>query len=781
MKSRANGFALGFLGTVSALVLCAPGAYAQDAEVGDVIVTANRREQALQDVAIAVSAVSASQLKEQNIVSLTDIKPGQIANVALVPFAGTPTVIAANIRGIGLSDPSQGTQELAVPIYIDGVFLGRAQGLGLDLIEPQRVEFLRGPQGQLFGRNAEGGAIQFVSRDPSGEFGFDVSAGLGSFEEERYRLRVDLPEIAGVSIQVAGTHREHEAYTQNGSTQVYAKQADYGLLDIDGYRVAALWEPADNFAVRYTYDNMDGLDNQPYLVWEPVANGAPQVSPEAPYSGENVPAQTYAPLYNTDFFVRAEGHALTLTWDLADSVTIKSITSYREAGRDGSSTLGGPLPAGASSFGFVHPNAAEVVDQNQSSQELQFLGSWERFDLTAGVVYYEEEVVDERRSLLTGPGLAPGAVFGGSQASLNACVGFDPCMTSHSEQNATTESLGIYAQGAYTPPILNDRLELTVGVRYSDDSKDATRTYIQPPIAPPVGGFTEATPSGPLPSAASFSAERWDPAVTVQYNWTDDLNTYVRYATAYRAGGANVRSSAFTSFAEEEVETWELGFKSQWYGRRFTLNGAIFTNTITGLQVNVQEAPTINPSLTNTVNLPFDVEITGAELEAFIRVTDGLTVNANLAYLDTDDYQVFDNPLTGAADPLRFYTLNSPEVSGSVGLTYTTQTMGVPEAVFHIDYTFAGDHWTTPGAIRDDLMPPAYSRPTTDVNSLNARVSLRNISLGNGVNGEIAIWGNNLLDEDRYIYAFDGGAFGGGFAEYLTPPLTGGIELRLSR
>ena len=122
----------------------------------EVIVTAQRREESLQGVPLSVTAVTAENLAVRGINNLADLQPGAVPGVMFGQFAGTPTVLAVNMRGVGLSDPTQGTVELAVPVYIDGVFLGRGQGLGLDLIEPERIEILRGPQGQLFGRNAEG-------------------------------------------------------------------------------------------------------------------------------------------------------------------------------------------------------------------------------------------------------------------------------------------------------------------------------------------------------------------------------------------------------------------------------------------------------------------------------------------------------------------------------------------------------------------------------------------------------------------------------------------------
>ena len=180
---------------------------------------------------------------------------------------GTPSTLAINMRGVGLSDPTQGTTELAVPVYIDGVFLGRGQGLGLDLIEPERIEILRGPQGQLFGRNAEGGVVQYVSRKPTGEFGVNASASYGNYNDQRYQA---CPRPAGGSralpLSSAASMSKHDAYTEQ-TTEVPGRCVTarqnwiHGLLDASGFRVAVRWKNDAGFTADYTYDYTDNEDS----------------------------------------------------------------------------------------------------------------------------------------------------------------------------------------------------------------------------------------------------------------------------------------------------------------------------------------------------------------------------------------------------------------------------------------------------------------------------------------------------------------------------------------
>jgi iron complex outermembrane recepter protein len=747
---------------------------APESDAGEIIVTATRREQALQDVPLAVTAVSAEALRTRNIAGLADFANGSVPGMQIVQFAGTPSILAINARGIGLSDPTQGTQELAVPLYVDGVPLGRAQGLGLELIDPERVEFLRGPQGQLFGRNAEGGAVQYVSRRPTGKLSADASLQLGNYGLDRERLRLDLPEFGGVRLQGSVLHAQHNGYTKNAPKGVYSSQADYALLDAFGFRVAAEWSPIAALRINYSYDDASIKDSQPYGVWVPVdIVGRTPFSP-MPAGDEEYPDRVNSPTFNETFRTKSNGHALTVQYVASDAIALKSITSYREASRHGSTTLGDALVAGGSSTGILRSNAREDVDQSQWYQEFQAIGSWEGFDLTVGATYFDEDVVDERRSRITGQGLTPPAL-GLSPPSLGGCIGLEICLTSHSEQASETKSYGVYAQGSWTPPILDQRLELTAGVRYSDDKKVAVRTYIQPLALPP---FTEATPSGPLPPPAIFREKRWDPAFTVKYNFTDDINAYARYATAYRAGGANVRSSVFSSYGAEEVQSYELGFKSRLLDRRLTLNAAYYHNKIKGYQYNVQEAPTTNPSLTNTVNGANRVSINGIEIEGVFRAAKGLSLSFGYSYMDVSDFVEFNNPLTAAVDVTRFYSIQSPEHAGNVAVDYETSDLGWGSLALHADYAVSSGFWTTPGGLLVASLGPSYERPQSKTNQLNARVALRDVQFG-PVKTEISIFGKNLLDDTNYTYGFDGAASGGGFLEYPADPLTFGIELRV--
>lgn len=685
--------------------------------------------------------------------------------------APSPSIVTASVRGVAEPDPSPGTVEMPVAFYIDGVFLGRAQGVGLELMDPERIEVLRGPQGQLFGRNAEGGVVQFVTRKPPGEFGLRASASYGRFDDRRFRLAVDLPEAAGFSATIAGISSEHDGYTENNDApQDYVPpqpQEDYGFLDAEGFRAALRWSSDDGrFTADYAYDHTEQDDSQSYLTWTPVNTGAPPTSPVP--SSSNFEDESFDRQFNQPFKTKASGHALTLNWQLSDQITIKSISSYREVSRRGGSNLGsGGLVAGVSSSGFLSFVTQEDVDQDQRSQEFQFIGTWERFDLTAGAIYFNEQVDDQRPASLTGPGLV-GPVDFIVPEGLAFCVDFalDPCLIDDKHQEAESDSYGVYAQGAFRPASFDNRLEFIFGVRYSDDSKDGKRTFSLPA-------------GGPVDLRAKYDGQRVDPAFTVRYQWNENLNTYLRYATGFRAGGVSVRSELFTSFDEETSETWEIGLKSLWAGGRVRANLALFHNTIEDEQITVQAEPINNPNLISIINSPNDKKVKGVEAEFTWAVTDFLRLGLSFTYLDAKKVIDVDNPFTpDLVDLTRFWVVQTPETTGSVYVDFERQ-LSVGSLAAHASYAYSDDYQNSPGAIPVPALQPDFKRPANDSSQLVARLAWRDIPVGDGTI-ELALWGRNLTDDDGLIYGFDGCAFGGGFCTYRAFPRTYGIELRYS-
>ena len=218
--------------------------------VEEIVVTAQKREENLQDTPFSIVALGEKALEQRGINSLNDLFTGAIPAVRIAPFVGRASAVSIGMRGLVPFDATQVSRDPTVGVYIDGVYLGRVSGLGLELADVERIEVLRGPQGTLFGRNAVGGAISVVSKRPTGELGFDMRAGIGNFASRSAAAHLNLPEVAGVSIKIDGLFEERDGFVRNP----LRTSNDYGEIDKLGFRVAALWEPTDNLSILYAYD-----------------------------------------------------------------------------------------------------------------------------------------------------------------------------------------------------------------------------------------------------------------------------------------------------------------------------------------------------------------------------------------------------------------------------------------------------------------------------------------------------------------------------------------------
>lgn len=729
---------------------------------GDIVVTATRREASLQKVPLSVSAVSADTLTSRNILAITDIATGQVPGVVFQAFGGTVSSAEIAIRGVATNDPDQATRELPVPIYIDGVYLGRGQGSGLQLIDPERVEVLRGPQGTLFGRNAEGGAVQYIARKPTGEFGMDLTGSVGNYDFRRFRGTMNLPELYGFKILLAGLMSDQDGFTKNprpsnlgfGAVDgIYRQRRDFSERQNVGWRVAVRYDQIDNLLLDYSYDWSRSEDTQAYLTYT-----GPQI-PGAEAPSSSLPDEAPLPLYHAPFITKASGHSFTAAWTVSENVTLKSISSYRKVSKVGYGNLGTSQNlAGAFGLDPTDPDQAiyyiadQDLRQKQYSQEVQFLGSWDRLDLTAGAVYYAERVTQiAHPTFFSGPGMA---LFGFPDFRPGA-------RTAH---RVRTNSLGLYAQATYTPPILDDKLELTAGLRYADDRKTAVR-YIGPGDA---FGVTEI----PLDERVRIAEKRVDPAFTVKYNFSSLANVYLRYAQAYRAGGASIRSAAFLPYGSEVTKAFELGAKLQSPDRRLLVNAALYQNKVHNPQFDVGESPTLS-QLTITVNGPIVRTVRGVELEASYRPPiDGLSLSVNYAYMHVKQ-PPFINPNNPAAGLVNAQILFAPKHSGSVNVDYRVPA-GFADFVLHADYSHATKIYNG-----GEINPVGTVSPTDPVivRQLNARVSLEKLDIGAG-NVSLSFWVKNLLNRDDLVYAFRVPGDNVHSFNYYVDPRTYGVDLR---
>lgn len=782
MKETAIFMRLGVSVTGLAMALIAVPALGQGVE--EIVVTAQKREENMQNVPIAVSAFSSAALEARGATALTSLLQAPPPGVVMQPFAGSQSLLIVDMRGVTNGDPGQGTSEVGTAVYLDDVYLGRAQGLGLELADPERIEVLRGPQGTLFGRNAEGGAIRVVTKKPTGEFGGSAKVMVGNYDQRRYEAHLNLPEIAGFAVKLDYLNTRHDGWTGAGPRVArIARQEAFGALDAEGYRASVRWKPTDTITVDYAYDHSTTDDTRDYSVLGTPPYGFAPDGPLTPLTTFTAPGgqprtgihdrvdDAWISLYNAPFRVKAQGHTLQAGWELNDNLTLRSITAFRKTSEKGANQLGGAFTVsslgptgqpisllvpglGTTSLGLDPSTTVYAisgvasyneVDQKQESQEFQLIGSFGDIEFVAGAYYFHEKVKDLRQSFLsivfTDPGLTQAIgvnpfTVGSASAGLGA-------------QNAESTSYAGFGQVTWSPGFAGDRLHLTAGLRYTDDKKTFLRSINNGAAVHLVG--------------EPFREKRFDPAFTIAYDIADSVNFYAKYSQAYRAGGVSVRSPAFKPFGAEVNKAFELGIKSEMLDRRLRVNAALFENRIHNRQITAQLDPTGNPAVTDTLNAPGVTRIRGAELEIVAAPTRGLQAAITYAFLDGHR-----PPSYTQIDPnaeLRIQSL--PRHAITAAIDYTVPITNVGDLAFHLDYAMASD---TPGTGR-----VAYGAFAWDIERdvTNARIALQNIEVG-PAKWRLAFFGKNIFNNAYPVFTAPGAN------AVLSAPRTYGLELGAS-
>lgn len=610
-------------------------------------VTARKREESLQEAPLSVTAFSGDGLEARGIENIADIG-GVTPNLTYQnsPGAGgSSSVATVYIRGVGQRD-FLGTIDNGVGFYVDGVYIARTVGATVDLLDVDRVEVLRGPQGTLFGRNSVGGAVALYSKKPTDGFEGYVDATIGTDSLTKFKVAVS-GEIAE---SLYGNFSALSA-TQDGYVSRPAG-GDLGDDDKLAFRGSLLWDASDDVEVSLILDHSTENENGPAfqitdagtLVDGSFAGFYNNVT-EAETCGYPDGITSTNPLcYNNQYATEGEnlgtaptysdttawGANLQVAWDINDNLEFKSITAYRdldaEFARD----------ADASPLKIVH--FYDTFEASQFTQEFQLMGSTEdqKLNWITGIYYFDEE--GNNRNILD-----------------FAIANFD------SDNDFTTTSSAIYAQATYS---FTDKLDLTVGVRYSDEEKtfDPTQVVISSNI-----GLDPGTLLLPL-GLNKQDVQETTPMVNLAYKATDEFMVYTSYTEGFRSGGFVQRIfpalDTVPSFGPEYVESYELGFKYDSSDKPFSVNGAIFQMDYTDIQVRTENPGFVGFFEANVGN----AEISGFELESKLAFADYWFIEAAVGYTDAEYTSIdVEAPLTAVI------TLDSkfdhvPEWSGNVSV-----------------------------------------------------------------------------------------------------------------
>ncbi|HEY0958185.1 MAG TPA: TonB-dependent receptor [Novosphingobium sp.] len=780
---------------VALAMMCSAGhAYAEEAaaaETGtdstgltDIVVTATKRETNLQSTPISINVLGTEDIKKRHVQSLYDLSDGAIPSLRIATFEARQSALTIGIRGIVPLDANQPAREQGVGIYIDGVYLGRQHGLNAGLFDVERIEVLKGPQGTLFGRNTEGGALSIVSAAPTGEFGGRFNAGIGNYGAYTLGAHVNLPEFAGISLKIDGVKQYQGATTKNP----LAGQAGWNYYDRQGLRVAARWQPTSDITNDFSFDVAKD-QNTPFYsqllnfnpnncVAGPIANSPNCTLPGINYttlSGTVRPTLPGVVVNGTSRMKVADigvpqqpsvdkthGFTNSLRWKVSPEIELRSITAWRGVDVDQWDNSGGAhrppvvnLTASctaAAPCGFSRYSLAGLR-QRQFSQELQAVGTVGSVDYAVGLYYFNEHVSDDAATpnsngvYLNGAGQAVYTILDPCTGSSG--FGSQPgCRSIDRASEVWSKSYAAYGQVTWNA---TDALHLTVGARYTEDKKRGVLHFFRNVDYGNPANAAIVAANGYTPLDKKWT--RFNPMATIAYDVSSDVHVYVKYATGYRAGGASSRTANYQAFDPEDVKSYEAGLKADFWDRRarFNLAGYIMDRKDSQLDISfIQFAGGSSVNVLRTINAQGTTKIRGIEADLTVKPVDGLTLGVSYAYTYTKiplvPISFTAGGTTSAPVPQQFYIPFTPRNAASGSIDYEMPIGGAGTAVkFHVDANYS-------------QATQAFDQFETKADSsflVNARLSLADIPMSDhGQKLTISAWARNLFNE-QYVFRRD--------------------------
>ncbi len=745
----------------------------------EVIVTAQKREQSLQDVPVAVTALTEQAIETNKIIDVNDLS-GLAPNMTVRPAVGGVSLPAFSMRGITSYGVVAGSDK-QISIYLDGVYIGSPRGSIFQLPDIQRIEVLRGPQGTLFGRNATGGAISIDTRDPEGEYQVRQAMSFGNRDYFRSETSVDMPEFNGFSAYVSYAVEEQEGDIDNLGAGARWDRSDFGAgrarspetlgeVDTESFFLSALYEPSDAFSIAYKYDYSTDEGSprgnailSDFYTGTLPPDGAILVDLLALNNPDKLGDGSITrpdAVYNTFSLPRdqeVQGHNLTALWEINEAFFLKNTLAYRESdvftSADISGTSGwtiGPIVGAAlglpadTPFCYVCSDAAGYSEQWSNELQLTYDAEWAT--VTSGFLYFESE--DESGGARGGVntyqfGFFPGYVIPRAENLL-------PFGSQQSYSLNEAESWAVYSQSEIH---ITDELDLLAGLRYSKDDKS--------------GSYVNGSMDNPTYRDFSYDDDNISYLLGATYALTDDIMVYGKFSTGYVSGG----SVAGFGFEPEEAKSWEFGGKADFYDGRVRANLALFDVTYDHLQF--AQSGTLVPGADGIDVLIVDggkLNAQGLEFELTVLPLEGLTINANVGYQDVE-FDYYTDLIAAGVDAIgdNAYPDSSvqptlvPEWNAVLGAYYDTQPLfGNAYLSLGITGVWQDDVRLEPNPGRAGNSPFGVMEYVPSNWVVNARATLKQIEFGDNWIGEIGLWGRNLTDSDEMAFATNFGAFPSG-------------------
>jgi iron complex outermembrane receptor protein len=758
------------LALLATTALIATPALAQSTQLEEVVVTAQKREQNLQDVPISVTAITETSLKANRIVDLRDLN-AIAPNVTVRSIQGGTSGAIVSTRGLVTAGSALGSDK-GLSQYIDGVYLQNTAASIFELADIERIEILKGPQGTLFGRNATGGAINITTRNPSGKFGVHQELTYGNYAQFRSKTRLDLPQVGPLSATLTYVHNERQGDVKNlGAGTIWDYSAGkqglrmspkrLGDENVDAFFAAVNLDLADNLEVSYKFDWADNdftpdasgiayIDSGPIsliragqdpALMTPVSNKRP----DAVNNWFTTPAHAYA-----------SGHNLTAKWTVNDNLTVKNILSKRRSGTNATWQLDGlggirftPQMSTLLQLGpsvlvnqpwILIGNTAHQNDR-QWSDEVQVNWTGKLMNVTAGYIHFDYKV--------TGGGF-PGVA---NTSTFLPVVNFVIPGVPYKETSVHVKSDALYAQ---VEGHVTDQIDLVAGYRITRDKKNGVDNSAQGP------GNASIT----LPISYEKTRPTW--LGGVNYHPTQDIMIYGKYTTGFISGG----QLASRTYGPETAKSWEAGVKADLLDRRLRSNLAVFDVKYGSLQFQTSGLnliPPINASVV-LVNAG-DAKAKGFEWENTVLPLQGLTLTANLGYTDFKYTSI--DPVIGTLTT--FLPVQRPKWTAAGSAQYETgEVYNGGHLMFRVDANYASN-----ARLASQNIPAVLANVRTGSNVIvNGRAALVDFDLV-GARATAAVWGRNIFNSKNMLNGTGLvlGAFGNIYGAMYERAATYGVDL----
>ncbi|MDR3513010.1 MAG: TonB-dependent receptor [Caulobacteraceae bacterium] len=720
----------GGFGAATAAQAAATGASAPE-QVTEVIVTAQKREQRVQDVPLAITAFNAQTLQAASATNLTDLD-GKIPNVTLEAVATFPNASSFSIRGLAFGDV-ESTFEPTVGVEANGVYLARNVGATQDFFDISSIEVRRGPQGTLDGGNTIGGVVAINTKKPTGGFDGELQLTAGDHRRAEVRLAVDAPIVKDVlSARLSILDLNYGGYLQNTYNNTRM-----GQINSLSERLTLAYTPSGPFDATLVLDHTTDRDGGfPYI------NGTPAVGSIAPapdfvLAELGFPTDPHQKPYDVNsstplhYDFSTTGVSAQLNWRLGFG-TVTSVTGYREYDDDNNNEYGGA--------GFPYFTSARTQNHDQFSEEVRLASpGGGRLDYVVGVYYLHQHY-----DLQNAEG---GTLFGGYTLVQYA--------------NQDDNSYAAFGQFDYH---LTSQLTLTAGGRYSYEDKSF---HNQPP------GYS--TDFGYKDNWSDFS-----PKFVASYKFTPDIMAYAQYARGYRSGGFNGRAGSETSagpYNAEHVDSYEIGLKNQFFDRRWVLNADVFYSKYDNIQEEVQRLSAITGDDETVVENAGAATYAGVEVESHAILGHGFSIDNSIGYLDAhfDSFTANLNGdcavgvtsyFCGVNDYKNIPLPSAPHWTISMTGNYRHE---LPFAVFaaNLSATYTSSQYTSLSPI-NTVAPFSLRKANTIVNTTISLATLDE-------KYRVSLWIKNLTDQHVLYGRFAVGPLSA--PESFEPPLTWGVSL----